>query len=139
MVEFEDGSVLAQLGLPDMRLPIQYALTWPKRAPSPCQRLDFLKCPPLEFFPPDLDKFRCMALALAALDEGGAAPAAMNAANEEAVAAFIAGRIPFGRIPEIIENVMAAYNYTVEGFSLEGALAADEKARQAARLACGPQ
>jgi 1-deoxy-D-xylulose-5-phosphate reductoisomerase len=139
MIEFEDGSVIAQLGLPDMRLPIQYALTYPKRMPSPCQRLDFFKCKPLEFYPPDLDKFSCLKLAYAALDAGGTAPAVMNAANEEAVAAYISGKIPFGRIPAIIKSVMETYNYTVEGLSLEGVLAASEEARRAARLACAPQ
>jgi 1-deoxy-D-xylulose-5-phosphate reductoisomerase len=135
MVEFQDGAVLAQLGLADMRLPIQYALTHPKRLPCPVERIDFLKCGPLQFFPPDVERFPCLALARSALREGGLAPAVLNGANEAAVAAYLAGRIPFGRIPEIIEIVMSSY--TCKGdLSLEGVLEADRGARAAAgRLA----
>jgi 1-deoxy-D-xylulose-5-phosphate reductoisomerase len=129
MVEFHDGAVIAQLGLPDMRVPIQYALTHPKRMPSPFDKIDFLKCKPLEFFAPDSRNFPCLAYAFKALDMGGLAPAVMNAANEAAVDAFIHGRISFGRIAEIIESVMETYNYSEADLCLDGIFEADMLAR----------
>ena len=106
MVQFIDGSVKAQMGLPDMRLPIQYALSYPDRWPSTFGRIDFKNQQPLTFEAPDLEKFRCLALAYEALGKGGNMPAIMNAANEVAVAAFLKGRIGFLDIAETIGKTM---------------------------------
>jgi 1-deoxy-D-xylulose 5-phosphate reductoisomerase len=110
MVEYKDGSVLGQLGSPDMRIPIQLALTWPERAVNPFSKLDLLKCGSLTFEEPDMDTFRCLGLAFEALAAGGTMPAAMNGANEAAVALFIAEKIGFCDIPRLIEKVMLAHN-----------------------------
>ncbi len=110
MVEFVDGSVKAQLGLPDMKIPIQYALTYPNRSPMNGSRVDFSKLQLLTFFSPDREKFRCLQLAYDALELGGTAPAAMNAANEVAVEAFLQEKITFNRIPEIIDRALTAHN-----------------------------
>ena len=110
MVEFVDGSVKAQLGLPDMKLPIQYALTFPHRFPMNGGRVDFPKLHAMTFLKPDRTKFRCLQIAFDVLAEGGTAPAAMNAANEVAVAAFLDGRISFGRIPELIDKALDAHS-----------------------------
>jgi 1-deoxy-D-xylulose-5-phosphate reductoisomerase len=107
-VEFKDGSVLAQLSNPDMRLPIQYALTWPDRAPSLAEPLDFFKLARLDFFKPDFRRFPCLELAFEAARRGGSCPAALNAANEVAVERFIAGRLKFTGIPAVVEKVLAA-------------------------------
>ncbi|HEX8669760.1 MAG TPA: 1-deoxy-D-xylulose-5-phosphate reductoisomerase [Allosphingosinicella sp.] len=101
LVEYVDGSVLAQLGAPDMRIPIAYTLAWPERMETPCQRLDLVKTGALHFEAPDLDRFPALALAAAALHEGGAKPAVLNAANEMAVGAFLAGAIGFLDIASI--------------------------------------
>jgi 1-deoxy-D-xylulose-5-phosphate reductoisomerase len=106
MVEYADGVVMAQLGPPDMRMPIQLALTWPERAENCFSRLDLLKCGSLTFEEPDTSAFPCLRLAYEALKAGGTMPAAMNAANEAAVGLFIEGRIRFTDIPRIIEKVM---------------------------------
>jgi 1-deoxy-D-xylulose-5-phosphate reductoisomerase len=106
MVEFEDGSVKAQLGMPDMRIPIQYALTYPKRLASDFPRLDFSSLTQLTFELPDLKKFRCLRLAYEALEHGGSAPAVLNAANEEAVNLFLKRKIRFDQIPEIVEETL---------------------------------
>ncbi|GAB4028635.1 MAG: 1-deoxy-D-xylulose-5-phosphate reductoisomerase [Elusimicrobiota bacterium] len=106
-VEFKDNSVLAQLSNPDMRLPIQYALTWPERMESPVREINFFELVKLEFFKPDFKKFRCLKLALDAQKKGGVYPAVLNAANEEAVAAFLNKKITFDLIPEIIEKVLS--------------------------------
>lgn len=106
MVQFIDGSVKAQMGLPDMRLPIQYALSYPDRWPSTFGRIDFRNQQPLTFEAPDLEKFRCLALAYEALGKGGNMPAIMNAANEVAVDAFLKGRIGFLDIAETIGKTM---------------------------------
>ena len=108
MVQFIDGSVKAQMGLPDMRLPIQYALSYPDRWPSDFGRIDFKNQQPLTFEAPDLEKFRCLALAYEALGKGGNMPAIMNAANEVAVAAFLKERIGFLDIAATIERTMHA-------------------------------
>ncbi|MBO4646261.1 MAG: 1-deoxy-D-xylulose-5-phosphate reductoisomerase [Bacteroidales bacterium] len=106
MVEFEDGSVKAQLGLPDMKLPIQYALTYPQRQPSNFPRLNFTDHGTLTFEQPDRDTFPCLDLAFKASREGGCMPCVMNAANESAVALFLQGRIGFYDIPHIIEEAL---------------------------------
>jgi len=103
LVELRDGSVLAQLSRTDMKIPIQYALTWPEREASPLAPLDLVRAGALEFHPVEPAKFPLFALARTALEEGESLPAALNAANEVAVAAFLAGRIRFGRIAEIVE------------------------------------
>ena len=92
LVEFVDGSVLAQLGSPDMRIPIAYALAWPERIETPAQRLDLAAIARLDFEAPDLERFPALRLAREALEAGGAAPIVLNAANEVAVASFLAGR-----------------------------------------------
>lgn len=106
MVEYADGSVMAQLGSPDMRIPIQLALTWPERMKNGFSRLDLLRCGSLTFEEPDTRTFPCLALAYEALKAGGTMPAAVNAANEIAVELFLSGRISFADIPRIIEKVM---------------------------------
>jgi 1-deoxy-D-xylulose-5-phosphate reductoisomerase len=107
MVEFVDGSIKAQLGVPDMKLPIQYALTYPERCPMRESRVDFPKLQSMTFFAPDLNKFRCLQLAYDAMASGGTAPAVMNAANEIAVQAFLEKKISFDRIPELIEQALS--------------------------------
>lgn len=106
MVEFEDGSVIAHLGASDMRIPIQYALSYPERWPSPAQRLDFRTLAGLDFSSPDPATFRCLALAERAAREGGTAPCALNAANEVAVHAFLDGRCSFTDIDRTVERVL---------------------------------
>ena len=110
MVEFVDGSVKAQLGLPDMRLPIQYALTFPERWPMNGERVDFPKLGSMSFSEPDLTRFPCLGLAYEALHHGGTAPAVLNAANEVAVAGFLEGTIAFTRIPELIQRALDHQN-----------------------------
>lgn len=128
MVEFEDGSVKAQLGLPDMKLPIQYALTYPERVHLNGGRVDFPGLQTMTFFAPDREKFRCLRLAYDALSLGGTAPAVMNAANEIAVEAFLQGQIGFRRIPEVIEQTLHAH-VVVPAPELEGIIEADHNAR----------
>ena len=106
MVEFEDGAVKAQLGVPDMRLPIQYAFSYPKRLHSSFGRIDFMKCHELTFEAPDRDKFRNLALAYEALHQGGNMPCIVNAANEVVVAAFLNDRISFLGMSDVIEKTM---------------------------------
>ncbi|OPX46213.1 1-deoxy-D-xylulose 5-phosphate reductoisomerase [Ruminiclostridium hungatei] len=113
MIEYIDGSVMAQLGSPDMRIPIQFALTFPDRQPNNFPKLDLLKTSQLTFEKPDVETFRCLQLAFDALKEGGTMPAAMNAANETAVAAFLKNRISFTGIPDIIERVMLAHTVNI--------------------------
>ena len=107
LVEYVDGSVLAQLGNPDMRTAIAYALAWPGRIESGVAPLDLTACKPLDFEPADLTTFRCLALAYAALRAGGDAPAILNAANEVAVEAFLAGALSFLSIADVVEAVLA--------------------------------
>jgi 1-deoxy-D-xylulose-5-phosphate reductoisomerase len=108
MVEFNDGSILAQLGVTDMRLPIQYAFSYPERWAAPCPGLDLARLGTLEFAPPDRERFPCLGLAYDALEHGGTWPIVLNAANEIAVEAFLAGRLPFPGIPRLIERALAA-------------------------------
>jgi 1-deoxy-D-xylulose-5-phosphate reductoisomerase len=111
MVEFVDGSVLAQLGSPDMRIPIAYALAWPERIPTPAQRLDLAAVARLDFEQPDLDRFPSLRLAREALEAGGAAPVVLNAANEVAVASFLAGAISFGEISALVQQALNSADY----------------------------
>ena len=104
MVQFVDGSIKAQLGLPDMKLPIQYALTYPERLHNKYSRTDLPSIGQLTFFEPDLDKFECLKIAYSALESGGSAPCVLNAANEIAVDNFLKGKIKFSRIPYIINK-----------------------------------
>lgn len=131
LVEYCDGAVLAQLGAPDMRLPIQYALTWPERLSGPADTLDLLTCGALHFAPPDLEAFPCLALAMQAAKTGGTAPAAMNGANEVAVARFLADEIGFYDIPRLVEDALSQVP-VVSAPSLEEIQAADAAGRQIA-------
>ena len=132
MVEFNDGAVMAQLGAPDMRLPIQYALTWPKRVPGPIHPLDIWNCPQMTFGKPDEETFRCLALAIEAAKTGGTAGAILNGANEEAVAQFLAGKIGFLDIGEKVARAMETVP-VIASPSLMDVLEADQAAREAAR------
>lgn len=132
LVEFNDGAVMAQLGSPDMRLPIQLALTYPERRESPVECLDLTKCPPLTFCPPDEEKFPCLALAKACAKRGGTACPAMNGANEEAVALFLADKIGFYDIYRLVSQAVEAVPF-VRNPSLEEILEADRLARLAVR------
>lgn len=134
LVEFTDGSVVAQLGLPDMRLPIQYALTYPERAPANGLHLDWEKLRRLDFEAPSPKKFPCLELARAALRAGGAQPCAFNAADEVAVAAFLERRLPFLGIAVVIENVLKKMP-RLRPSNIEDVLAADAEARRLAREA----
>ncbi len=131
MVEYADGSVLAQLGNPDMRTPIAHALAWPERIASGVGPLDLCRIGRLDFEPPDLARFPCLRLAYEALAAGGTAPALLNAANEVAVEAFLARRIGFTAIPRLIEDVLGRLNPEPAG-TLEAVLGADRAARAAA-------
>jgi 1-deoxy-D-xylulose-5-phosphate reductoisomerase len=111
MLEFVDGSVLAQLGSPDMRIPIAYALAWPERIATPAQRLDLAAIARLDFEAPDLDRFPALRLARQALDAGGAAPIVLNAANEIAVASFLGGRISFPEIARLVHEALNSADY----------------------------
>ncbi|MCI8414694.1 MAG: 1-deoxy-D-xylulose-5-phosphate reductoisomerase [Ruminiclostridium sp.] len=132
-VEYCDGSVLAQLGEADMRLPIQYALTYPHRVPGPARRLDLFTQNKLTFAPPDLETFPCLALAISAAKEGGTAPAILNGANEAAVAGFLSQRIGFLDIPRVVQAALEQVER--EPLSLEAVHRADQRARTAAEMA----
>lgn len=135
MVEYIDGSIIAQLGPADMRLPIQFALTYPGRAANSFSRADFLKTGTLTFEKPDYDAFPCLKLAFEALKAGGTVPTAMNAANEVAVGLFLEEKIGFMDISRIIEQVMDAHS-NIEEPDLDQILAADKWARnEAERIA----
>lgn len=129
MVEFCDGSVIAQLGTPDMRTPIQYSLTYPQRCPGCATRLDFTTIRRLNFEPPDMDRFPALRLGYEVARAGGTAGAVFNAANEAAVEAFLARRIPFGRIVELIERVLTRHTVQPRP-DLETLLDADAWARR---------
>lgn len=132
MVEYVDGSVIAQLGNPDMRTPIAHALAWPERIDAGVRALDLFDIARLDFERPDLQRFPCLALAFAALRAGGAAPATLNAANEEAVEAFLAQRIGFLDIARVIEACLErSPDFAVD--SLDAVFAADAQARDGAR------
>ncbi|MGD2063084.1 MAG: 1-deoxy-D-xylulose-5-phosphate reductoisomerase [Nitrospirota bacterium] len=132
LVEFCDGQLIAQLGMPDMRGPIAYALAFPERLADAMRPLDLLAIGRLDFHPPDRERFPCLRLGYQALQDGGALPCVLNAANEEAVAAFLADRIPFAAIAQVTEEVMVSY-HGAEPASLPEVLAVDEWARHEAR------
>jgi len=136
LVEYRDGSVVAQLGSPDMRIPIAHCLAWPQRLDSPAMRLDLALVRELTFEEPDVKRFPALALARQALATGGAAPNVLNAADEVAVEEFIAGRIPFSAIPALVEATLSAAakrGLLEELTDLDAALAVDHTARNLAR------
>ena len=133
MVEFTDGSTLAQMGRADMRIPISFALSYPERVDLGLSPLDLAAVGRLEFFPPDPEMFPCFDLACEALKRGGGIPAVMNAANEIAVGAFLDGNLEFTRIPEVVRSVMTTPPRIDDG-TLAGILKGDQMAREAARL-----
>lgn len=128
MVEYVDGSVLAQLGTPDMRTPIACALAWPDRMPTPGERLDLIKVGRLDFEAPDEERFPALRLARAALNEGGGSPAILNAANEIAVAAFLGGRISYLEIAAIVSDTLDRFSPAAPD-TLEAVLEVDREAR----------
>ncbi len=132
MVEYRDGSTLAQLGPSDMRVPIASCLAWPERMETPCAPLDLPKLGELSFFEPDEGRFPATRLAREAAAEGGAAPAVLNAANEVAVAAFLAGNLPFTRIAVLVEDVLTRGNRPPAPQSLDDVLQIDAAARRRA-------
>ena len=131
MVEYEDGSMLAQLSNPDMRTPIAHGLGWPERLDAGVEPLDILARGNLDFEPPDLEAFPCLALAMQAAQAGGGAPVTLNAANEVAVAAFLAGRLPFTGIAELVGSMLDKMD-AVRADTLEAVLALDRRARDTA-------
>ena len=133
MVEFVDGAVMAQMGAPDMRLPIQLALTYPERAACPVDTLDLIGCGPLTFLKPDTDRFPCLALAYECAKRGGNACAVMNGANEEAVAKFLADEIGFYDIYRLVRQAVDTVPY-VENPTLEQILESDRLARECVRM-----
>src|SRR5947207_10854422 len=132
MVEFTDGSMLAQLGVTDMRLPIQYAFSYPERWPAPVPPLDLVRAGRLDFDVPDTDAFPCLRLAYRALEAERSLPVVLNAANEVAVARFLEGRIGFTAIPHVIERTMAAHQ-PAEVHTLATVRAVDQWARDHAQ------
>ena len=135
-VYFDDGSVLSQLGLPDMRSAISYALSYPERIKSGVKQLDLTKEPSLEFHSPDMNKFRCLELAYAALEEGNSAPGTLNAANEVAVEAFLSGHIAFLDIPTIVEKTLnEATRWNLD--TLDSVVENDQLSRQIAQSFIG--
>jgi len=136
LVEYRDGSVLAQLGNPDMRTPIAHALAWPERISSGVAPLDLAALGQLSFRPAEIERFPCLALAMAAARAGAGAPVVLNAANEVAVAAFLDHRIGYTAIPAVIESVLAQYAGPGPG-DLEAILALDARSRDAAEEKIG--
>jgi len=134
LVEYRDGSVLAQLGAPDMRVPIAYALAWPERMETPCERLDLARIGRLDFEAPDAERFPALRLAREALEAGGARPAILNGANEVAVAAFLAGEIGFLDIASIVAETLRCCDRPAAQ-TVEDVLEIDRAARgEAARI-----
>lgn len=132
MVQFEDGAVKAQLGVPDMRLPIQYAFSYPQRLKASFDRLDFFQMRELTFEKPDTDRFPCLRLAFESLRKGGNMPCIVNAANEIVNRAFIEDRIPYGKISEVIESAMHHIAYSSDS-SLDTYLQTDRETREYAK------
>ncbi|MCB4756149.1 MAG: 1-deoxy-D-xylulose-5-phosphate reductoisomerase [Elusimicrobia bacterium] len=136
LVEFEDGAALAQLSMPDMRLPIQYALTYPHRCRTSIQRLELEKVKRLDFAAPDFSRFPCLRLALEAGRTGGTAPVVLSSSNEIAVAAFVGKRLPFSEIPRVVEKTLKKHTVRKTP-SLDDILTADRWAREEARNLIG--
>lgn len=132
MVEFIDGAIMAQLGITDMRLPIQYALTYPERLKTSMEMVDFSTIKNLNFHQPDMAKYPCLSLAIASAKLGGTYPAVLNAADEEAVKGFLAKRINFVKIPRIIEKVLMRH-CSIQKPNLDDIFQTDEWAREEAR------
>jgi 1-deoxy-D-xylulose-5-phosphate reductoisomerase len=132
MVEFVDGSIKAQLGLPDMKLPILYALAYPARLVSSSRRIDFRTLREMSFLPPDMQKFECLGLAYRALQMGGTAPTVLNAANEVAVQMFLDGELPFSAIPSVIRDALDAHT-PLHAFTLADLERIDGQTRARAR------
>ena len=133
MVGYRDGSVLAQLGTPDMRTPIAYALGYPERVDAPVEKLDFVALSRLDFEAPDEVRFPALRIAREAMEAGGLAPCAMNAAKEVAAEAFLARQIPFLDIAMVVEDVMHQFDHGPAAASLDDVIAADQGARASAR------
>ena len=138
LVEYCDNAMIAQLGSADMRLPIQYALTWPARTQAVAKPLDLLACPPLHFAPPDMEAFPCLGLAIGAARTGGTATAVLNGANEAAVGLFLERKIGFMDIPRLVERALSQVA-PVYGGGLAEILSADRAARDAVLSAQGTQ
>jgi len=134
MVEFVDGSMKAQMGVPDMKLPILYALAYPERQPSASRRVEFASLGALTFQAPDTEKFECLSLAFRALESGGTAPAVMNAANEVAVQMFLDGEIPFSAIPLVIRESLGRHT-PLRTFTMDDLERIDGDTRRQARHA----
>lgn len=132
LIELTDNSVIAQLGMPDMKIPIQYALTYPERLPCAVKRLSLADVGKLTFFEPDIEAFECMQICREALERGGLCPAAANGANEEAVGLFLEGKIPFLKIPDLVRAAMLRQD-SVEAKSIDDVLNADKAARELVR------
>ncbi|MCY1713214.1 1-deoxy-D-xylulose-5-phosphate reductoisomerase [Caproiciproducens galactitolivorans] len=137
MIEYEDNSVIAQLGLPDMRIPIQYAVTWPQRVPSPVGQLDLTDYGKLTFYKPDSETFTCLAACRKAIERGGLAPAAANGANEVAVKLFLNQQISFLQIGELVAQAMENQPDVREISSIDDILNADTYAREYVLKAAG--
>jgi 1-deoxy-D-xylulose-5-phosphate reductoisomerase len=129
MVQFEDGSIKAQMGLPDMRLPIQFAIGFPQRIPASFPRFDFTNYPALTFEKPDTETFRNLALAYHALERGGNMPCVLNAANEIAVAEFLSDRVGFLQMSDIVEQCLEKIDY-IKKPTYEDYVETDKKTRQ---------
>jgi 1-deoxy-D-xylulose-5-phosphate reductoisomerase len=137
MTEFIDGTVIAQMAVPDMRLPIQYALTRPERLRAMTKRIDFSSLEELSLRKPDTTKFPCLELARVSLRKGGTCPAVLNAADEEAVRSYLEGRIKFSAIPGITEKVLSRHKPAAEKtLSIADILDAEKWAREEARSLC---
>jgi 1-deoxy-D-xylulose-5-phosphate reductoisomerase len=132
MVEYNDGSVIAQVSATDMRMPIQYALTYPRRELAPVPRLDWTQPRNWQFFAPDFEKFRLLKLAYEAQEQGGSATCTLNAADEVAVEAFLEGRIPFPAIAQVVEDTLMR-QIPCQPATIEEVIAVDEASRRTAR------
>ena len=128
-VEFDDGAVIAELGVPDMKIPIQYAILYPERLECPTKRLSLTDYGTLSFYKPDFETFDCLSACIRAASIGGTAPAIVNGANEEAVAAFIAGKIKFLEIGRLVKGALDSVEIS-EIDTLDDVLSADLKARE---------
>ncbi|MFM7079717.1 MAG: 1-deoxy-D-xylulose-5-phosphate reductoisomerase, partial [Bacteroidota bacterium] len=136
IVQFQDGSMKAQMGLPDMKLPIQFAMGYPKRLKSEFPRFDFMRFPSLTFEAPDLENFPCLRIAMDAMSSGGNVPCIMNAANEIAVQAFLQKKIGFNQIPEIIQSTIAKVPFHANP-AFADYVETDQESRRIASEICG--